>query len=162
MNLITKRVHMNRCNGREVKQLTLDRDFNVPDARPDALQIMKEQGEVQIEEVHMMEGKASVKGLLHFQILYASDGDIPVSEMTGTIPFEETIPLPQAKAEDEISVQAEIGDLKSELINSRKLGMKAIVVLNVTAGSVCDGEGAIDIEGGEDIYTKKERQKFPI
>ena len=155
MNLITKRVHMNRCNGREVKQLTLDRDFNVPDARPDALQIMKEQGEVQIEEVHMMEGKASVKGLLHFQILYASDGDIPVSEMTGTIPFEETIPLPQAKAEDEISVQAEIGDLKSELINSRKLGMKAIVVLNVTAGSVCDGEGAIDIEGGEDIYTKK-------
>ena len=58
MNLITKRVHMNRCNGREVKQLTLDRDFNVPDARPDALQIMKEQGEVQIEEVHMMEGKA--------------------------------------------------------------------------------------------------------
>ena len=155
MNLITKRVHMNRCNGREVKQLTLDRDFNVPDARPDALQIMKEQGEVQIEEVHMMEGKASVKGLLHFQILYASDGDIPVSEMTGTIPFEETILLPQAKAEDEISVQAEIGDLKSELINSRKLGMKAIVVLNVTAGSVCDGEGAIDIEGGEDIYTKK-------
>lgn len=155
LNLITKRVHMNRCNGREVKQLTLDRDFNVPDARPDALQIMKEQGEVQIEEVHMMEGKASVKGLLHFQILYASDGDIPVSEMTGTIPFEETILLPQAKAEDEISVQAEIGDLKSELINSRKLGMKAIVVLNVTAGSVCDGEGAIDIEGGEDIYTKK-------
>ena len=49
MNLITKRVHMNRCNGREVKQLTLDRDFNVPDARPDALQIMKEQGEVQNE-----------------------------------------------------------------------------------------------------------------
>ena len=140
LNLITKRVHMNRCNGREVKQLTLDRDFNVPDARPDALQIMKEQGEVQIEEVHMMEGKASVKGLLHFQILYASDGDIPVSEMTGTIPFEETIPLPQAKAEDEISVQAEIGDLKSELINSRKLGMKV-----------------------EKIFIpKKERQKFPI
>ena len=44
MNLITKRVHMNRCNGREVKQLTLDRDFNVPDARPDALQIMKRTG----------------------------------------------------------------------------------------------------------------------
>jgi len=48
LNLITKRVHMNRCNGREVKQLTLDRDFNVPDARPDALQIMKEQGYVSV------------------------------------------------------------------------------------------------------------------
>ena len=55
MNLITKRVHMNRCNGREVKQLTLDRDFNVPDARPDALQIMKEQGEVQLSLIHISE-----------------------------------------------------------------------------------------------------------
>ena len=85
MNLITKRVHMNRCNGREVKQLTLDRDFNVPDARPDALQIMKEQGEVQIEEVHMMEGKASVKGLLHFQILYASDGDVGILAVAAAV-----------------------------------------------------------------------------
>lgn len=155
MNLITKRVHMNRCNGSEIKKITLDRDFNVPDARPDALQIMKEQGEVQVEEVHMMDGKASVKGLLQFQILYASDSEIPVSEMTGNIPFEETIILPDAKASDEISVYAETLDLKSELINSRKLGIKAIVVLTVTAGTICDGEGAIDMEGGEDIYTKK-------
>ena len=42
LNLITKRVHMNRCNGREVKQLTLDRDINVPDHRPHAIHKMIE------------------------------------------------------------------------------------------------------------------------
>ena len=155
MKLITQRVHMNRCNCRETKQITLDRDFNVPDVRPDALQIMKEQGEIQIEEVHMAEGKASVKGALNFQILYAGEGDLPVSEMTGSIPFEELIPLSCADRDDELTVHADIGDLRSELINSRKLGMKAIITLEVSAGTICDGEGAVDIEEGTDVYTKK-------
>lgn len=155
MKLITQKVHMNKCNCRETKQITLDRDFNVPDARPDALQIMKEQGEIQIEEVHMVEGKASVKGELKFQILYAVEGDLPVSEMSGSIPFDELIPLSCADQGDELTVHAEIGDLRSELINSRKLGMKAIVNLEVSAGTVCDGEGAVDIEEDADIYTKK-------
>lgn len=155
MKLITQRVHMNRCNCRETKQITLDRDFNVPDVRPDALQIMKEQGEIQIEEVHMAEGKASVKGALNFQILYAGEGDLPVSEMAGSIPFEELIPLSCADRDDELTVHADIGDLRSELINSRKLGMKAIITLEVSAGTICDGEGAVDIEEGTDVYTKK-------
>lgn len=80
MKLIMQRVHMNKCNCREKKQITLDRDFNVPDAKPDALQIMKEQGEIQIEEAHMMEGKASVRGAMHFQILYATDGGAVTEE----------------------------------------------------------------------------------
>ena len=155
MKLITQRVHMNRCNCRETKQITLDRDFNVPDVKPDALQIMKEQGEVQIEEVHIAEGKACVKGALKFQILYAVEGDLPVSEMSGSIPFEELVPLACADRDDELTVHAEINDLRSELINSRKLGMKAIINLEVSAGTICDGEGAVDIEEGDGIYTKK-------
>ena len=69
MRLVTRRVHMNKCNCRDNRQITLDRDFNVPDAKPDALSIMKEQGSIQIEEVRMVEGKANVKGELVFQIL---------------------------------------------------------------------------------------------
>ena len=79
---------MNKCNCRESRQITLDRDFNVPDAKPDALSIMKEQGNVQIEEVRMTEGRANVRGELMFQILYAVDGTMPVCEMSGSIPFE--------------------------------------------------------------------------
>ena len=77
MRLITQRVHMNKCNCREYRQVTLDRDFNVPDAKPDALTIMKEQANVQVEEARMLDGKASIKGQLEFQVLYAVDGDKP-------------------------------------------------------------------------------------
>lgn len=155
MKLIMQRVHMNKCNCRESKQITLDRDFNVPDARPDALQIMKEQGEIQIEEAHMVEGKASIKGNLRFQILYAADNDTRISEMSGSIPFEEMIPLHCAERNDELTVHATIGDLRSELINSRKLGIKAIVTLDVKAETVCDGEGAVDMDEADNVYCQK-------
>ena len=155
MKLIMQRVHMNKCNCREKKQITLDRDFNVPDAKPDALQIMKEQGEIQIDEAHMMEGKASVRGAMHFQILYATDGGAGISEMSGSIPFEEMVPLSCAERGDELTVQAAFGDLRSELINSRKLGIKAIVNLDVKAETVCDGEGAVDLEEADNVYSKK-------
>lgn len=155
MRLITQRVHMNKCNCHDVRQITLDRDYNVPDARPDALSIMKEQGTVQIEEVRLVDGRASIKGTLEFQILYAVDGDMPVSEMQGSVPFEEMIPLPCAERDDELTVNAAIDDLRSELINSRKLGLKAVITLEVSADTVSDGEGAVDIEDGDHILCRK-------
>ena len=155
MKLVTQRVHMNKCNCRETRQITLDRDFNVPDARPDALSVMKEQGKVQIEEARMIDGKASVKGTLEFQILYAVDGSLPVSEMRGSIPIEEMISLPCAGKEDELTVHAVIDDIRSELINSRKVGLKAIITLEVSADTICDGEGAVDVEDAEGVLCKK-------
>ena len=110
MKLITQRVHMNKCNCRDSRQITLDRDFNVPDAKPDALSIMKEQGNIQIEEVRMVDGKAGIKGELVFQLLYAVDGDMPVNEMSGSIPFEEMIPLSCADRDDELTVNATVED----------------------------------------------------
>ncbi len=155
MRLVTRRVHMNKCNCRDNRQITLDRDFNVPDAKPDALSIMKEQGSIQIEEVRMVEGKANVKGELVFQILYAVDGEMPVSEMNGSIVFEEAIPLSCADRDDELTVTAVIEDLRSEMINSRKLGLKAVLTLEVAAETVCDGEGAVDLEDADNVFAKK-------
>jgi hypothetical protein len=151
---------MNKCNCREEKQITIDRDYNIPDVKPDAFSIIKEQGNVQIEEVRMTEGRAGVRGEVLFQILYAADAQMPVCEMTGSIPFEEMIPLSCAERDDELTVNAVIEDLRSELINSRKIGLKAIVSLEAVAETVCDGEGAVDIDEAEHVYTKKKSMEI--
>lgn len=155
MKLVMQRVHMNKCNCREMKQITLDKDFNVPDAKPDAIEIMKEQGEIQIDEAHIIEGKASIKGRVDFQILYAAEDEIGISEMTGTIPFEEMIPMECAERGDELNVFTSFGDLRSELINSRKIGIKAVINLDVKAETICDGEGAVDLEDAQDVFSQK-------
>ncbi len=147
---------MNRCNSRENVQITLDTDFNVPDIKPDARAVMQEKGEVVIEEVRILDGKASIKGTLYFTILYASEDEMPVCDLTGNIPINETVVLGcDSTREDEITVHTSIDDLRGELINSRKFGVKAIINMEVIAESIYDGEGAVDIEGDDSILKKK-------
>lgn len=156
MELIKQRVHMNRCNSRENVRVTLDTDFNVPDIKPDARTVMQEKGEVVIEEIRIVEGKADIRGALYFTILYAGEDEIPICDLSGNIPINETVNLGcDSTREDEITVHTMIEDLRIELINSRKFGIKAIINMEVLAETIYDGEGAVDIEGDESILKKK-------
>ena len=161
MELVKKRIHMNKCDCKKSKQLTLDNDFNVPDAKADALAIIKEQGKANVEEVRYNGGKGVVKGTLEFSILYVGDeSGRPVVDFAGSIPFEETVTMDDNCREDEISVRVRIDDLHSELINSRKLGIKAILNMEFVAESIFDGESATDIEDGADVLTRE--KSIPI
>lgn len=161
MELIKQRVHMNRCNSRENVRVTLDTDFNVPDIKPDARAVMQQKGEVVIEEVRIVDGKANIKGTLYFTILYAGEDEIPVCDMTGNIPIDEAVDLGcDTTREDEITVHTTIEDLRSELINSRKFGIKAIVNMEVIAETIYDGEGAVDIEGDESILKRRKNMEI--
>lgn len=156
MELIKQRVHMNRCNSRENVRVTLDTDFNVPDIKPDARTVMQQKGEVMIEEIRILDGKADIRGALYFTILYAGEDEIPICDLSGNIPINETVNLGcESTREDEITVHTMIEDLRIELINSRKFGIKAIINMEVLAETIYDGEGAVDIEGDESILKKK-------
>ncbi len=156
MELIKQRVHMNRCNSRENVQITLDADFNVPDIKPDARAVMQEKGEVVIEEIRVLDGKVNIKGALYFTLLYAGEDEMPVCDLTGNIPISETVVLGcDSTREDEITIHTSIDDLRGELINSRKFGVKAIINMEVLAETIYDGEGAIEIEGDDSILKRK-------
>ena len=116
MRLVTKRVHMNKCSDTKEQQITVDKDFNVPDAKPDVASVMKEQGRIEIEEARLVAGKARIEGTLHFQLLYTPE-EGGICQMTGTIPFDESISMPEAGENDEIKVEATIEDLRSQIIN---------------------------------------------
>lgn len=156
MELIKRRVHMNKCNCRNRVQITLSSDFNVPDAKADALSLIKEKGEVELEDIRLVSGKCTVKGKMRFAILYLGDEKgHPVWDLSGNIPFEEIVNLEDACQNDDISVNYTIDDLQTELINSRKIGVKAIVSLELVAEALTDGEGAIDLEADECVMTRK-------
>ena len=80
--------------------------------------------------------------------------------MTGTIPFDESISMPEAGENDEIKVEATIEDLRSQIINSRKLGIRGILAFEVCAETICDSEAAVEIEEGDHVYEKT--RTFPV
>ncbi|BCN28808.1 DUF3794 and LysM peptidoglycan-binding domain-containing protein [Anaeromicropila herbilytica] len=155
MELIKKNIHMNKLKCKSSVQLTLDDDFNVPDVKPDIDKIVKEQGEIKINEVKAMNGKVLVKGSLHFHILYISDDrNISIHNMVGEIPFEEVINMDDINQDDNVSVKWELEDLTTSLINSRKISVRSIVSLNFCVEDIYDEETAVSVDGEEEVESK--------
>ena len=73
MELSTIKLHSMSRNGKAESQITLDDDYNVPDYRPDIVKIIKEHGELKLDEVKPALGAVWVKGKLIFRVLYRSD-----------------------------------------------------------------------------------------
>ena len=48
MELLKKKIHMNRLKCRGVSQISLEEDFNVPDSKPDVGTIVESSGEVRM------------------------------------------------------------------------------------------------------------------
>lgn len=152
MELIKKNVHMNKLKCKCNTQLTLDDDFNVPDVKPDIDRIVKEQGVITLIEVRPLSGKLVIKGELNFNLLYVSAGDArPVHNIVGKLPFEETVNMEDATADNNINVKWDIEDLSTTLINSRKISVKSIVAFTCMAEDIFDEETAIGIQDCNDV-----------
>ncbi|NLZ81481.1 MAG: DUF3794 domain-containing protein [Clostridiales bacterium] len=156
MELVKKNVHMTRSKGKSVTQLTLDNDFNVPDIKEDIDYIMKDKGEILIEYIQPMEGKALVRGRLEFKVLYASgEKDHFIHCIKEEIPFEEIINMEGLSEDDAISAYWEIEDLSTGIINSRKYNVKAIVTIVADVEYLYDEMIPIDIKGDETVQYMK-------
>ena len=158
MELVKNRIHMNQFKGNASTQITLDDDFIVPDTLDDMAQVMLRSGEIQIESVKNLEDKVAVKGKLEFNVLYRREGG-GLLAMAGSIPFEESLNVQELDEKDYIGVSWILEDLSGEMINSRKLGIQAIVTLQVRIETLREVEAAVDVktqEGDEGLQVLKQ------
>lgn len=158
MELLKRNIHMNQMKCSNMIQLTLDDDFNVPDSKPDVERIVREQGSVVITEIVPMSGRFQVKGRMIFNLLYISeDKEQLVSHITGEVPFEEVVNMDEVCGEEAIAVKWELEDMTASLINSRKLSVRAILVLHFRAETDYEEETAVDIEDSRGVQSRKKR-----
>lgn len=156
MELIKRNIHMDCLKCKAATQMTLEDDFNISDSRPDALKLIMDRGNVVIEEVKVTNDHVGVKGKLVFHVLYLSDGrKSDVSEMEGSIPFEEQIYAEGVEGQDSVCVDWELEDLSIGLINSRKLSVQSVITLNVTCEEIYDEETAVDLYSSEPVEFRK-------
>lgn len=144
MELVKKQIHMNRWKGNVTTQVTLDDDFIVPDTMDDMAQVLLDDGEIQIESVKNQGERVLVKGKLEFQVLYRKESG-GLQTLGGSIPFEEAVNVPGLEERDDVTLNWELEDLSTGMVNSRKLGVKAIVTLEVRVESLYQAEAAVDV-----------------
>lgn len=131
-----KKIKLHSCQkkGKAVNQITLDDDYNVPDYRPDIVKVLKEKGELVFDEVTPAAGAVWLKGKLVFKVLYRSDQENgKISSLRGEIPFQEKLNIEGLLEYDKVRAEGIIDDLSIGVIHSRKLSVRALIILKAEA-----------------------------
>ena len=73
MELLMKNIHMCRRAKQVEKQVVLEEDLNVPDAKPDVEMIIQSREHVVVEHTRAETGKLYADGYMEVGILYQDD-----------------------------------------------------------------------------------------
>lgn len=154
MELRKEKMSINHFVGKAVSQLTLEDDFNVPDIKPDIEQIIEELGDIKITEAKPADGRIFIKGKLDFSILYiGTNMNQPLNKMTGSISFEDSMSMEGIGPDHHIKVGWDMEDLRTRVINSRKISIRSIVSITISAQDMAEEEIAADQTDDNGVYT---------
>lgn len=121
---------MNVTKSQATSQITVEDDINLSETYPDLEKIILEEGEIKIDEVKANEEHVLIRGHMDVEILYITDDrDYVISKMNGSVAFEERMYLEQAISAVPVQVDSCIEDLSIGIVNSRKLSVRAVVML---------------------------------
>lgn len=155
MQLEQMKLHSCGAYAAAESQITLDDDVNVPDYRPDIVKVLREKGELQFDEVKAAAGAVWLKGRLIFRVLYKSDEEnAKISCLRGEIPFQEKINMDGVQEYDPVQASGGIEDLTVGVIHSRKISVRAVVLLAVKEQREAEAALCTGTAGGDGCERK--------
>ncbi len=162
MELVKSSLSMGRQKSKAMTYAAKEEAFNLNESMEDIAHILQQRGEVNIHEIRGEENKVRVLGEVSFSILYESASlERHLSSYNGRMSFEEDINIEGLVVNDDISMQANIEELKIEVVNSRKIRVNSMVSLMVTAEEMLEEEILTDVsEENRGVQTKKNKIKF--
>ena len=162
MELVKSSLSMGRQKSKAMTYAAKEEAFNLNESMEDIAHILQQRGEVNIHEIRGEENKVRVLGEVSFSILYESASlERHLSSYNGRMSFEEDINIEGLVVNDDISMQANIEELKIEVVNSRKIRVNSMVSLMVTAEEMLEEEILTDVsEENKGVQTKKNKIKF--
>lgn len=165
LELEKRNLHRNRLKCQTGTQVTLDDDFIVPDTMSDMDEVILDSGLIQLEPAKVQRERVTVRGKLEFHVLYRKE-EGGLQTLGGAIPFEEVINVPELEEKDYVSVSWQLDDLNTEMIHSRKLGIKAIVTLEAKAEALYDTEAAVEVKADgpaleDEVHLQVQKAQVP-
>lgn len=154
MEYITRQMQTYRMGKTITDQFYIDDDYNVPDAKNDVKQIILGEGNLNVEDMKIVENYIRVAGKLNFRVLYVAEGgEVRLSSLEGRIPFEEMVYLEQEPAGNLFLKTADV-DLTVTAIHSRKLNIKTLAEITIGSEGQLESEITTDIDSETPIYKK--------
>ncbi len=130
----------------QTNSFTLDDDFNVPDAKPDVRQILRENGRIRVMEKKCNAGRLHIRGVLLADVLYISEDGTGIYGMESELPFDEMIHMEQEDCSG-LTIRAELEDITATMIHSRKINVKALITIKAVNERMEDEVVVTEAEG---------------
>lgn len=152
LELVKEAVRLNQPIGEDLTQTIVENDIIVPDIKPDIARILLMDGDAYIDSVEAASDKLLIGGTVRYKILYISDDpEQPLKSINTTTGFQYPMDIPNTRQGMQCRVKCNIEHMEYEILNSRKVNVKAIVSLSGRVTSQLEQYIAQDFEGVEGV-----------
>ena len=157
VELIKKPITVDEMAKKENVQVIKERDLIVPDGKPDLQSVVQLDGNMCIDQIDISQDRIMYRGKINVCILYKSVGNSKcMHTMKGSIPIEDFIILDGVNIDQRIDFDYEIEHMSYNVLNERKINVKAIVQIRVEAIGCKETTIITDVEADGVIETKEE------
>lgn len=147
MELEKKKIYMDRMKFKAGTQIALEDDRNLQDNKPDISRILGQKGYIRLEELKPSAGHVTMRGKLHYKVLYQSDEEQEICSVEGSIPFEEQVHMDGLGVEELVQARWELDDMTIGMINSRKLGIQAVACFELFVEELYEEQVPVEFAG---------------
>ena len=131
VNFKKQDVKVNDKVWQDYAQVSLENDLVVNEAKPDILKIIQMDTRAFISRVEICDGKAIITGSVALTILYVCDREgESLKSICEKMDFEHTAENVKIKSGMTANVSAEVARIDFDLLNSRKVRLKALIGLH--------------------------------
>jgi LysM repeat protein len=156
LELVKEAVRLNQPIGEDSTQTIVENDIIVPDIKPDIVRILLLDGDAFINSAEAASDKLMIDGTVRYKILYVSDDpEQPVKSINTSSVFRHSMDIPNTRQGMQCRAKCDIEHMEYEILNSRKVNIKAIVSLEGIVTTQLEQYVARDFEGIEDVQVLK-------
>ena len=143
---------VNRLIEGKKKEITLESSIIVPDIKPDIVKPIDLSGNVCIYKKEIINGRVKIDGTIDSNIIYLVDsGDESIRGLNSNIDFSEFLEIDSNISEADIDANIIIKNMECEVLNGRKVNLKATIEISARLYSN-DGVNILkDINGARGI-----------
>lgn len=157
VELIKKPITLDEMTKRESVQVIKERDLIVPDGKPDLQSIMQLDGEVCIDQIDVSQDRVMYRGKINICILYRTMGNPKcVHTMKSTIPVEDFVIVDGVNKDQRVDFDCKIEHMSYNILNERKVNVKAIMSVDVATTGCKDATIITDIHVDGPVEVKEE------
>ena len=157
VELIKKPIVLDEMTRRESVQVIKEKDLIVPDGKPDLQCIVQLDGDACIDQIDVSQDRVMYRGKINICILYRTIGNQKcVYTMKSTIPIEDFVIIEGVNKDQRVDFDCKIEHMSYNILNERKVNVKAIMAVDVAATGCKDTTVITDIHAEGPIETKEE------